>query len=231
MKRGWTPFSGSARGIVTPGVVALIFALIAFPAMLQNVRASAQNPTSDRTAVKRASTSVPAGAARSDSASRNDELTLAGLRPGRDALGKAERLFSKPSSRGDSQNWHDACRHETLFIFTDSEGTIVQVTVSASAEADGTTGKRECGSESAPSPWLTGHGLTIGDFSDRVIALYGQPGTHGPSTKAGQQLELFYYAFDWAGPDVPQVMTVLCTPAKDGRPGRVVEITVAAPSL
>ena len=64
-----------------------------------------------------------------------------------------------------------------------------------------------------------------------MIALYGQPGTRGPSTKGGQQLELFYYAFDWAGPDVPQVMTVLCTPAKDGKPGRVVEITLAAPSL
>jgi hypothetical protein len=64
-----------------------------------------------------------------------------------------------------------------------------------------------------------------------VIELYGQPGTRGPSTKDGQQLELFYYAFDWAGPDVPQVMAVLCTPEKSATPGRVVEITLMAPSL
>ena len=34
-----------------------------------------------------------------------------------------------------------------------------------------------------------------------------------------------------AGPDVPQVMEVLCTAEKDGEPGRVVEITLAAVSL
>jgi hypothetical protein len=64
-----------------------------------------------------------------------------------------------------------------------------------------------------------------------VLAIYGQPGSRGPSTKDGQQLELLYYAFDWAGPDVPQVMAVLCTPERNAKPGRVVEITLAAPSL
>jgi hypothetical protein len=42
---------------------------------------------------------------------------------------------------------------------------------------------------------------------------------------------LWYYAFDWAGADVPQVMEVLCTREADGKPGRVVEITLAGPSL
>ena len=65
----------------------------------------------------------------------------------------------------------------------------------------------------------------------RVFELYGQPGSRGPSTKDGQQLELLYYAFDWAGPDVPQVMAVLCTPGSSAKPGRVVEITLMAPSL
>jgi hypothetical protein len=36
-----------------------------------------------------------------------------------------------------------------------------------------------------------------------------------------------FYAFDWAGSDVPQVMEVLCERAT----GRVVEITLAFPSL
>ena len=59
----------------------------------------------------------------------------------------------------------------------------------------------------------------------------GNPDSHGPSTRAGQPLELLYCAFDWAGPDVPQVMQVVCTPEKDGQPGQVVEITLAASSL
>ena len=46
----------------------------------------------------------------------------------------------------------------------------------------------------------------------------------------GQQLELLYYPFSWAGPDVPHVMRGLSTPEKDGKPGRVVEITLAAPN-
>ena len=69
------------------------------------------------------------------------------------------------------------------------------------------------------------------DNAARVVALYGQPDSRSPSTKDGQPLELMYYAFDWAGPDVPQVMEVLCTKAAEGKPGRVMEITLAAPSL
>jgi hypothetical protein len=42
---------------------------------------------------------------------------------------------------------------------------------------------------------------------------------------------LLYYAFDWAAPDVPQMMEVLCTVEKDGKPGRVIEITLSASSL
>jgi hypothetical protein len=42
---------------------------------------------------------------------------------------------------------------------------------------------------------------------------------------------LLYYAFDWAGPDVPQILTVLCTVEKNGKPGRVVEMTLDVESL
>jgi hypothetical protein len=175
----------------------------------------------------------PKNKADAASARRADELTLAGLRPGRDAIAKAERLFTKPSAIGDSgasQTWSDDCRRERLSIIADADGTILEVRVSE-AEAQGNSdSKHECANSSA-SRWVTGHGLVIGDSCFRVLALYGQPGSRGPSTKDGQQLELFYYAFDWAGPDVPQVMTVLCRPDKDGKPGRVVEITLAAPSL
>ena len=69
------------------------------------------------------------------------------------------------------------------------------------------------------------------DPATKVMELYGEPDSRSPSTKDGQPLELWYYAFDWAGPDVPQVMEVLSTKAHDGQPGHVVEITLAAPSL
>ncbi len=65
----------------------------------------------------------------------------------------------------------------------------------------------------------------------KIVNLYGGPDSKSPSSRNGQQLELWYYAFDWAGADVPQVMEVLCTKEKDGKPGRVIEITLAAPSL
>ncbi|MBS1840842.1 MAG: hypothetical protein JST77_08330 [Acidobacteria bacterium] len=77
----------------------------------------------------------------------------------------------------------------------------------------------------------TGSGLAVSDPAERVVLLYGEPTSRSPSTKNGQPLELLYYAFDWAGPDVPQVMEVVCTVPKDGTPGRVVEITLAAGSL
>jgi hypothetical protein len=76
-----------------------------------------------------------------------------------------------------------------------------------------------------------GRGLGVGDIAARVVELYEEPDSRSPSTKDGQPLELMYYAFDWAGPDVPQVREVLCTKEADGKPGRVVEITLAAPSL
>jgi len=77
----------------------------------------------------------------------------------------------------------------------------------------------------------TGRGLQLLDPVNRVLRLYGKPDSVSPSTKGGQRLELWYYAFDWAGPNVPQVMEVVCTVGKDGEAGRVVEITLAASSL
>ncbi len=91
----------------------------------------------------------------------------------------------------------------------------------------------DCYTEGPKRPPLlaTGRGLSTFDSASKVIALYGNPDSRSPSTKNGQPLELLYYAFDWAGPDVPQVMEVVCTAPKDGSSGRVVEITLAAGSL
>jgi hypothetical protein len=209
LKRGWTQFWRGGN--------ALLLACIPAHALAQQLN----SPRKQETNVSTIATQ------------RNDELTLAGLRPGRDDMTKAERLFRKPSATkydGANKIWQDPCRHQLLSIIPDPSGTIQEVRVaqanSNSASAEG------CGAApGSRSRWITGHGLVIGDVCSRVIALYGQPGSRGPSTKDGQQLELLYYAFDWAGPDVPQVMAVLCTPERNAKPGRVVEITLAAPSL
>jgi hypothetical protein len=165
------------------------------------------------------------------------------LRPGQDDFTKAQKLFREPSvTKFDGTNpiWNDKCRDQSLSIITDANsGTIQEVRVFqnnskfAAATPSPTSAKSGCGSggNQARSRWLTGHGLLVGSSCSNVFALYGQPGSRGPSTKDGQQLELLYYAFDWAGPEVPQVMAVLCTPGSSAKPGRVVEITLMAPSL
>jgi hypothetical protein len=82
--------------------------------------------------------------------------------------------------------------------------------------------KTECAAQ-PPSPWKTGRGLRVWDSTSAALKLYGEPDSRSPSTKEGQPLELWYYAFDW--------MEVLCTREADGMPGLVVEITLAGPSL
>jgi hypothetical protein len=162
------------------------------------------------------------------SAQRANELTLAGLRPGRDRLGRAVQLYrgiDPKSSTNDSQTiWLDPCHKQLLAVDFDTEKKI-QVIRAGTAKLTA-----DC-LVLPPSSWKTGHGLLVGDPAAKVVELYGQPDSRSPSTRDGQPLELLYYAFDWAGPDVPQVMEVLCTREKDGQPGRVVEITLAAPSL
>jgi hypothetical protein len=215
LKRGWTQFWRAGSALLLAGVPAYALAR------------QIESPPKTQANVSTATTQ------------RNDELTLAGLRPGRDDMTKAERLFRKPSATkydGTNKIWQDPCRHQLLSIIPDPDGTILEVRVAQANPSTnsnvGSASAEGCTSTSVShSRWITGHGLVIGDACSRVIALYGQPGSRGPSTKDGQQLELLYYAFDWAGPDVPQVMAVLCTPEKNARPGRVVEITLAAPSL
>jgi hypothetical protein len=176
-----------------------------------------------------AQTSKPA--TKKAGAHRMNELTLAGLRPGRDTRGKAIQLYRKPIASTDSQNtqlsWASGCNLQTLTMDVDTDGKIQVIRATA---ADTKGAMLDCKSVQ-PTSWRTGNGLRIGDAASKVAELYGQPDSRSPSTKDGQPLELWYYAFDWAGADVPQVMEVLCTVEKNGSPGRVVEITLAAPSL
>jgi hypothetical protein len=171
-----------------------------------------------------------AGQVKSAAIRHMNETLLAGLRPGRDTFAVAEkRLKPKEISDGStssSKEWRDACSGRSIRLDIDAKTVIQSVTITTVSKQEGKCSDRRPDFLD-PKFWLTGLGLRMGDSQDRVVALYGEPNSGGPATKNGLDLDLMYYQFDWAGSDVPQVMEILC--ARDT--GRVVEITLAFPSL
>ena len=159
-----------------------------------------------------------------------NETLLAGLRPGRDTFALAEKRFKSKNLADDRDSrvkqWRDGCSGRAIRLELGAKSVIQTITITTLGSKQG-----KCGELRAaflePQNWVTGLGLRIGDSQDRVTELYGDPNSSGPAVKNGYELELMYYQFDWAGPDAPQVMEVLC--ARDT--GRVVEITLAFPSL
>jgi hypothetical protein len=162
------------------------------------------------------------------STARANELTLAGLRPGHDTLTEAKRRYGTKMALDASdgtQQWRDACTGHAIILELGANSVIQSVTISALAPDTGScAGRRDVLHE---DQWQTGRGLRLGDPQDRVTLLYGDPNSSGPSVKGKHELELLFYAFDWAGSSVPQVMEVSC--ARDS--GRVMEITLANASL
>jgi hypothetical protein len=159
-----------------------------------------------------------------------NETLLAGLRPGRDTFIVAEKRFkaknlSEEPNSG-SKEWRDDCSGRSIRLEVDAKSVIQSVTITTLGSQEGKCSDRRPDFLD-PRNWLTGLGLRMGDSQDRVVGLYGEPNSSGPASKNRQELDLMYYQFDWAGSDVPQVMEVLC--ARDT--GRVVEITLAFPSL
>jgi hypothetical protein len=182
-------------------------------------------PASSAPSELRTSQSAPQSNSR-----RANETLLAGLRPGRDTFAIAEkRLKSKNlSSDQDSgyREWRDDCSGRAIRLELDTKFVIQSVTITTlDAQSGACSDKRADFLD--PKNWVTGLGVRMGDSQDRVVGVYGEPNSSGPASKNGKELALMYYQFDWAGSDVPQVMEVLC--ARDT--GRVVEITLAFPSL
>jgi hypothetical protein len=159
-----------------------------------------------------------------------NETVLAGLRPGRDTFAAAEKRFKVKNLSEDKDSgvkeWRDDCSGRAIRLELDSKSVIQSVTITTLASQEGKCSEKKVDFLD-PKNWVTGLGLRIGDSQDQIVGLYGEPNSSGPATKNGQELALMYYQFDWAGSDVPQVMEVLC--ARDT--GRVVEITLAYPSL
>jgi hypothetical protein len=144
---------------------------------------------------------------------------------------RAEEMLGRATDRskpGESVAWRD-CFGNELSVDLDKKSVVTSVRISQNRGHQRPTDCTDA--VKSTKSWRTGEGLRLEEAVGRVIALYGEPTSRSPSTKNGQPLELLYYAFDWAGPDVPQVMEVVCTVPKDGTPGRVVEITLAAGSL
>jgi hypothetical protein len=159
-----------------------------------------------------------------------NETLLAGLRPGRDTFAVAEKRFKLKNlaERQDSgiKEWRDDCSGRSIRLELDAKSTIQSITITTLGFQEGKCSDKRVEFLDAKN-WVTGSGLRIGDPQDRVNDYYGEPNSSGPAAKNGQELEMMSYQFDWAGSDVPQVMEVLC--ARDT--GRVVEITLAFPSL
>jgi hypothetical protein len=177
---------------------------------------------------------LPSNAAR-QSAARSaqkpaNELMLAGLRPGRDTLGAARKLYGDVGVTPDPDDdrfltWRDPCRKRSLRIEADKKDVIQTIAVE---EWDSMLPcRKEVPTKLHSDLWRTGHGLALSDPQTKVLSTYGPPGSGGPSTDGGRELELMYYAFDWAGSDVPQVMEIFC----DRSTKKVVHITLAYPSL
>lgn len=162
---------------------------------------------------------------------RAGELTLAGLRPGRDTLARAFKRYKSKylaHERGGNRTsqWRETCTGRSLTLHVDGHAVIQEITVSSLVPRNGSCADRRFDTLRVQD-WITGRGLRLGDPQGRVIELYGEPNSSGPSVQGQHKLVYLYYSFDGQGSDVPQGMEIYC--ARDT--GRVVEITLAYPSL
>lgn len=160
-----------------------------------------------------------------------NELFLARLQPGKDTLPAAAKLFGgqlqKTESTAQNEKWTDPCTGRTVTLEANAQGVIQEITMDYESKLRPACTPEMYAASERELFWQTGHGVKLGDSRQHLIEMYGKPGSTSPSAKNGRELELLYYAFDWAGSNVPQVMEVSCERAT----GRVVEILLAYPSL
>jgi len=162
---------------------------------------------------------------------RVNELTLAGLQPGHDKISaptKEFRNLERDSAVTDAYVWGDICMHRELRVEVGGDGLVKTVTVGSKYKPEIMV---KCAASVMEPKRLkliaSGHGLQLSDACGRIEEIYGKAESRSPSVKGNDKLELYLYTFDWAGPDVPQVMEVSC----DAATQTVAEITLAASSL
>lgn len=158
---------------------------------------------------------------------QRNELSLAGLRPGRSKLSLKLHFpgFGAPVKDSPGYDWLDTCDGRIIKIEGDEERTIRTITISVFGLRHGNCVNQN--EEKLRAGLKTGRGLELGDTCGRVTQLYGKPESRSPSVQDAHKLELLFYSFDWAGEDVPQSMEISC----DAGSGQVVEITLASSSL
>jgi len=162
---------------------------------------------------------------------RVNELSLAGLRPGHDKVSAPANEFrdlTRDAAVTDAYVWGDICMHRELRVETDGSGVVKIVTVGSNYKPEIMA---KCAASAMDPKRLrlvaSGHGLQLGDACGRIEEIYGKAESRSPSVRGNDKLELYLYKFDWAGPDVPQVMEVSCGTSSQA----VVEITLAAATL
>ena len=212
MKRGWTKFSPCASAALGMALLLASFSPVACAQTTSPIPNQAPNQAND-------------------AAPQVNELTLAGLRPGRDSLGTALKHFkakySSSREAGEAElpemkEWDDACTGHSLKVEADTHGLIEVITLSSLVPQDGKCVDRRMDALNMKD-WATGHGVRIGDPRNRVTETYGEPDSSGPSMRGSNELEILQYRFSWAGSDVPQEMIIYCA----RETGRVLEITLA----
>ena len=158
-----------------------------------------------------------------------NELTLAGLRPGRDSLANALKHYKQKylvnKASLDSKEWRDTCTGHSLALALDSQSVIQEITVSSLVPRDGNCDNRRFEFLNLDD-WITGKGLRLGDSRNQVVELYGEPISSEPVVRDDADFELLQFDFAPLGPNVPQQMQVYC----ERESGRVVEITLSASS-
>lgn len=168
-------------------------------------------------------------AQRSDAPKPLNELTLAGLRPGRDSLANALKRYKQKyllnKTSLDSKEWRDTCTGHSLALVLDSQSVIQEITVSLLVPRDGNCDNRRFEFLNLDD-WVTGKGLRLGDSRNHVVELYGEPSSSEPVERDDADFEILQFDFAALGPNVPQQMQVYCE--RDS--GRVVEITLSASS-
>lgn len=152
-----------------------------------------------------------------------NELTLAGLRPGRSRLSDAAArwglhfLHPDPDEH-DVYVWCDARTHLQFSLEAGAGSTIRVVTVQRFQAAG-----PGCTARLSLAEARTGRGVRLGDSQAQLLRTYGQPFFSGPSRLDGRDVRLVVFNFSWAGSDRPQILESTFNAA-----GQLIKMTLSA---
>lgn len=164
-------------------------------------------PAKNAHAAQRVSEPMPqAGGDNPDHPAGNvNELTLAGLRPGRSTLHEAVRHFGAhwlhpTPQETDLYLWSDPARHLLISVEVNRQGEIRVVSVTRTDRDTSTPSALPVRAET------TGRGVRLGDTEQKLRHVYGKPFFEGPSSLGGHDVHLIVYNFSWAGAGKPQIL-------------------------